>query len=384
MAAAYLRTVSAEPDSCDGRGIVTCAGGVKYLTCAWVLINTLRRLGCTLPIEVWYLGDDEGDADWIRLVEPLDVKCVDATEVAKQYPHPRLGGWQAKAFAIRHCRFREVLFLDADNVPVVDPTFLFESPEYLAHGAAFWPDGSRTPENSSAWKIFGVPFRDEREFESGQFTVDKERCWPAVCLADWYNRNSDFFYQYVYGDKDTFRFAWHRNELSFAMPDADVTTIPYTLCQHDFCGGRLFQHRIHDKWSLIGNRRGRDFLWEEECLQDVAKLKSIWRPQRHLSRRVSASDRKTAKEFVGRRFQYIRVGYGSHCIQLGDDGYVTSGYSPTEFYWWCKGNAIVLAGADGYVTAELRPNNGNRSCYGGRSERRQQVMLQLLSIDNEA
>jgi len=148
-AAEFIETIPPYPGTFEGRGIVICAGGVKYLTCAWVLIKMLRHLGCTLPIEVWYLGEDEGDPEWIKLVEPLGVTCIDAREGgtgSASGTHPRrcsasathpLGGWQSKPFAILHSRFQEVLFLDADNVPVVDPTFLFETDEYRRTGAIF-------------------------------------------------------------------------------------------------------------------------------------------------------------------------------------------------------------------------------------------------------
>ena len=72
----------------------------------------LRHLGCTLPIEIWYLGEEEYDPYWFQLVRPLGVRCVDAIEVSRncQNPHPRLGGWKSKAFAILNCGFEEVLF----------------------------------------------------------------------------------------------------------------------------------------------------------------------------------------------------------------------------------------------------------------------------------
>src|SRR5580704_3963696 len=87
-AAAFLDTLSPYPGGFAGRGIVICAGGVRYLTCAWVLINMLRRLSCTLPIEVWYLGEKERDPYWIELVESLGVRCVDACKVSQDSPNP--------------------------------------------------------------------------------------------------------------------------------------------------------------------------------------------------------------------------------------------------------------------------------------------------------
>ena len=46
----------------SSRGIVICAGGQRYFTCAWILISVLQRaLGTKLPIQVWHLGRSEID-----------------------------------------------------------------------------------------------------------------------------------------------------------------------------------------------------------------------------------------------------------------------------------------------------------------------------------
>ena len=118
-------------DRFEGRGIVICAGGARFFTCAWVLIGILRRhLGCTLPIEVWYLGASEMGPPMRALLESLDAEPVDAFEVAKIHPTSRFDGWELKSYALLHCRFSEVMLIDADNVPVADPAFLFEWPEF--------------------------------------------------------------------------------------------------------------------------------------------------------------------------------------------------------------------------------------------------------------
>jgi hypothetical protein len=49
-------------------------------------------------------------------------------------------GFVLKAYALLHTRFTEVLFLDADNSPVLDPTILFDDPTYASTGCLFWPD----------------------------------------------------------------------------------------------------------------------------------------------------------------------------------------------------------------------------------------------------
>jgi hypothetical protein len=49
------------------------------------------------------------------------------------------------------------------------------------------------------------------------------------------------------------------------------------MCQHDFYGRRLFQHRNTDKWDLLlQNRRVKGFRFEEECLGHIKRLRTLW------------------------------------------------------------------------------------------------------------
>src|SRR5579871_6091439 len=192
-----------------GRGIVICAGGPRLFTCAYVLIGLLRRyLGCTLPIEVWHIGPAEIGPPMRGLIEELGAEAVDALEVAKRHDIRTLGGWELKPFALMNCRFAEVLLLDADNVPVRDPGFLFDAPEYREAGTLFWPEINRISADNPIWALCGVEWRDMPSLESGQIVLDKARCWRALSLTHWINQRSHAFYQLLYGDKDTFLMAW--------------------------------------------------------------------------------------------------------------------------------------------------------------------------------
>src|SRR5215472_19305611 len=90
-----------------GCGIVVCGGGVKYFTCAWVLIKLLRHLGCGLPIQLWHLGDDELNDEMRDLVRRFGVQCVDGLNLRETHPARILRGWELKPYAIIHCPFRE-------------------------------------------------------------------------------------------------------------------------------------------------------------------------------------------------------------------------------------------------------------------------------------
>jgi hypothetical protein len=274
----FIKKIPPPPLAFHGRGIVICGGGVRYFTNAWVCINMLRNRGCSLPIELWHLGAHEMTETMRNLVQPLGVVCVDALEIAKTYPVRRLGGWQSKPYAILHSRFREVLFLDADNVPIMNPEFLFDAPQYQQTGAIFWPDfPSSSEEPAIAWQSCGLPRPGLAEFESGQIVVDKDRCWGAMRLALWFNEHSDFYYQHVHGDKETFHLAFHKLKQPYGYVPTPVHRLPGTMCQHDFEGRRVFQHRNTDKWNLfLRNRRVPDFWFEEECLDYIRDLRQRW------------------------------------------------------------------------------------------------------------
>ena len=276
-AARFLENIATYPGGFFGRGIIICGGGASYFPCVWVCVRQLRRVGCTLPIQVWHLGDREMDDTMRGLLAPLGVTCIDAVALRQRHPARILHGWELKSYAMRHSPFKEVMLLDADNVAVVAPEFLFDAPEFRATGAIFWPDYERMKATRSAWRIFDVPFRDEAEFESGQIVLDKSRTWRALELTRWFNDYSDFFYRHIWGDKDTFRFAWHRTGTPFSMPPFPIHTVEDTMCQHDFTGRRIFQHRNTDKWSLRQeNKRVAGFLFEQECFDDLALLKTLW------------------------------------------------------------------------------------------------------------
>ncbi len=269
----FIRRIPPYPSCFEGQGIVICAGGLTYFVSAWVCISLLRHLGCTLPVQVWYLGETELDQVQRQFFEQMDVECVDALAVRAKRPSRILNGWELKAYSILHSPFEQVLLLDADNIPIVDPDFLFETKPFAETGAVFWPDRGRLGPERSIWKLCGVPYRDEPEFETGQVLVDKQRCWPALSLAMWYNEHSDFFYQHVHGDKETFHLAFRKLHQPYAMPSTPVHCLDKVLCQHDFEGRRIFQHRCSPKWNLDGNARIPDFRLEEECFEFVKRLR---------------------------------------------------------------------------------------------------------------
>lgn len=345
----------------SGRGIVVCAGGPRMFTCAYVCIGILKRvLRCALPIEVWYIGDAEMGPPMRGLLDALGTETVDAVAVGKRHGVQVLGGWELKAFALLHSRFREILLLDADNIPAADPSFLFDSDEYRATGAIFWPDLVRVRRDSPIWSISGVTYRDMPSVESGELIVDKVRCWDGLRLANWINQRSSFFYQHVYGDKDTFLFAWLILGLPFHMIRHPPKRLPLTLCQRAFDGSVLFQHRNEQKWSIHGvNRRSDGFRHEEECFALLDELRQKWdgrvfnpppRPEnaREIEERLKAQ----------RRFLFTRVGQGTTSIELLRDHRIDRASHDWGFYWYVQerdGEASLVLEVNGRQLYALAP-----------------------------
>ncbi len=247
-----LRDLPSYPaDRYRGRGVVIAGGGDKYFASLYVTIRALRHTGCTLPIQVWYLGrNDEMPADRQSLLAPWQVECVDADAVRRQHPARNLNGWELKVFATLHSPFEELLFLDADCYPCRNPEHLFDLPDYRTQGAIFWPD-TATVDLRLKWPAFGVPDPQRPgSVESGQYVVNKKTAWRPLNLAWFYNDHSDYYYRYGYGDKHTFEVAWASCRQPFVMwqPHARWADVAYLHPGPE--GVTLFVHRCADKFRL--------------------------------------------------------------------------------------------------------------------------------------
>jgi hypothetical protein len=179
-----------------GRGIVFTAGDEQapYLLAS---IPSFRQLGCTLPIEIMYLGDADLSEDNREELESLPgVITRDVSQMVVDEGW-RLAGWAAKPFAILFSSFQEVIFIDADSSFFVDPTLLFDDPLYLKSGALFFRDRLLMPESKKHWlqEILAKPVSKKvmqsrpwtgesgHMQESGVLVIDKWRHFVALLMV---------------------------------------------------------------------------------------------------------------------------------------------------------------------------------------------------------
>ncbi len=266
------------PSGLTGRGIVMVGGG-RFLPSAYLAVKRIRSTGCTLPVELWYLGKAEMPGQFLPIFQELGVRLVDATEIGSKFGFHKLGGWECKPLAITYSNFAEALFIDSDNLVLQDPSFLFESQEYLSSGAIFWPDFPVVNDEywrikPEAFSILGLPPQRDIETESGQLVINKLRHWGALLTTVAMNQASDFFYTHCsYGDKDTFTLAWLLTESSFHRIKHAPALIKDMIRTH-FApdGSPLFEHGR--KWVLPveANRKIGSIPREEDCFKWLSEF----------------------------------------------------------------------------------------------------------------
>lgn len=179
-----------------GRGIVLSAGEdqVPYLLAT---IPAMRQLGCDLPIEVMYLGDEDISEEYRDELEKITgVVTRDMKQMVWDNGW-ELKGWAAKPFAMLLSSFKEVMFIDADAVFFRNPALLFEDPQYQKTGALFFKDRSLFPESKRRWlkSILPKPISKSvqrsrlwtgesgHQQESGVILVDKWRHFVEMLLV---------------------------------------------------------------------------------------------------------------------------------------------------------------------------------------------------------
>lgn len=239
-----------------GRGLVIVAGHEKSMKRLRVLINALKKIGSTMPIEVHY-WDDELSPDRRAEFDHLwpDIFFNDLSSNSNIIETTKNSPWinyQLKTAAMVNSRFAEPLLLDSDNIPVLDPALLYESDVYKEYGTLFWPDIARTHPSNPMWSITNTICRmNEYEQESGQMLVDKRKFFYHLQLAAWFNgKDPEYYNSFLLGDKDMFRFTWHALKTKYGFPPRWLTSVG-TLTDGYYCGHTFAQHNPEGEIAFL-------------------------------------------------------------------------------------------------------------------------------------
>jgi alpha 1,3-mannosyltransferase len=206
-----------------GRGIVI-SGSNSQASYIKTAISSFRAMGCTLPVEIMYLGDSDLSEDTRMELETIpDVVTRDVKKMVNDQGW-ELEGWAGKAFAAFLSSFREVILLDADVLFFNDPALMFEEPGYVETGALFFTDRTVFAQDKRTFlrKIMPKPVSNKlkesrwwlgetgENQESGVVVVDKWRHFLSIFLTARLNGpdRSDTdagqgTYSFWWGDKET-------------------------------------------------------------------------------------------------------------------------------------------------------------------------------------
>ena len=232
-----------------GRGLVYTASG-RTLGRALASIRIARSLGCMLPVQVWYIGD-ELKPEQLKMLRAMNVQPKDILEEQKRFQafssfhightYGSSRNYHIKTLVLLLTEFEEILYLDSDNMPLRDPTFLFGSDAFKETGALFWPDFWKFPIDNPIWQITAQRCEDEWEQESGQLVLDKRRSWEPMLLSMFFQKDHAFYFKLILGDKDTFRMAWKILNRPYYM-QPQLPAIGGRIRQGRFCGHTMVQY----------------------------------------------------------------------------------------------------------------------------------------------
>jgi alpha 1,2-mannosyltransferase len=407
------RTTVTYPGGFEGRGIVSCVSAKPglssgknlshgYMPGAWVMVKELRRLGCKLPITFCNLGASEWDGFLTELVRSLGVTVVDLKEWEAQ-PGNKFNcmhGFECKLAGVLASPYEEVMYLDADNIPLRDPTFLFNSSEFKDKGAIFWPDLPPSGQQGldkewlppPVWESIGLQYNKEVvDAESGQYLVSKAKLWPELMLCKWLNEHSTYFFSSVFGDKSLLVLAWQKlaqvlhgqvfgtTPGNYAMPTKPAGWNGGAILQHDFSGAVLFEHCVRNKPSLDAFPHGRDCLTHaDHCIRHLAELKQKWSGKLWSTPVPSAVDAATTASLLHKTFLYRRLldEPDEREIRFLEDNRIGKGGARCEFGWSVIGGVLAVSDCDGAVTFLAR--KGGDGVWRGRWESHEKCEVELV------
>lgn len=245
-----------------GTGVVTVGGG-EYFGPAIIGLHMLRKTGSTLPVEIFVADSSEYEeklcedyfprfgAQCLVISDFLQASDANATEPFK------VTHYQLKSLAMLFSSFAEILYLDSDSIPLVNPsTELFSNEPYKSNGLVIWPDFWVSTESPFFYTIVGLPDfpsnLPKSSSEAGQLLLNKRTHLETLLLAIYYNiYGPDYYYPLLsqgvlgQGDKETFMAA----ALVVGKPYYRVETRVASLGRHDgkkFRGSGMVQYNPVD------------------------------------------------------------------------------------------------------------------------------------------
>jgi alpha 1,2-mannosyltransferase len=113
-----------------------------------VSLRLLRSYNCTLPATIFHFPSESPSQSQLEDFATLNTYVLPLPSLSKNPKPGQTKNFEIKGAAMVEAPYDETLLIDSDNIPVRDPSFLFDSREFKEYGAILWPDYFKdSPEN---------------------------------------------------------------------------------------------------------------------------------------------------------------------------------------------------------------------------------------------
>lgn len=232
--ATTIKNIDVVTGACPGKGktgIAMTIGTQSHVDNAYATLSALRnQQKSSMPVTIFHM-DGEVAKDVAGMftqafgnIQFVNMANLPSTPLCdEQAP----AGFAIKALALYHAKeyYQHVMWMDVDSLPLTTPESLFESEAYTTKGNMFWPDFFSGWVNEAIYDaLTTVKPSEVADTESGQLLLDTCRHADVLQYVHALNQQSAVTYDYMFGDKDTFR-------LAFAIADKleafnQVTNMP--------------------------------------------------------------------------------------------------------------------------------------------------------------
>lgn len=252
------------------KGIVSSAGG-HYLPTFVVSLHMLRRTGSQLPVEVFLNEWDEYDPYICEVALPkLNAQCkvlVDMLTADGTESYSGIKSFQIKPIAMVFSSFEEVLWLDADCVPLHDPSILLDSQPFTSTGLVTWPDFWGSTIAPVYFEISRQPdfaLTKRPSTESGMLIVSKKTHFLALLLSTYYVFYGPEQYYELFdqgapgqGDKDAYLCAAGALGLPFYQVSEPVADLGHPASDGGVLGVAMLQADPIEDYQLTSQNKWR-------------------------------------------------------------------------------------------------------------------------------
>ncbi|KAI7855018.1 mannosyltransferase putative-domain-containing protein [Circinella umbellata] len=314
-------------NSTEGRGIVICIGNHQFQYAATTIRAIREVLKSTLPIEVFYIRENDLTPARRLYLETEFENLVTRQVVSRiNDRYTRFGGWALKPYAVLTSSFSEVILMDADSYFFKKPDMLFDDAGYRKTGTLFFYDRTLFSgwETGRNWLSSFLPtmsslvettrwwnFKSAHEQESGVVVINKKRSLLgllATCKMNDKKERDQVTYKHVHGDKETFWVGYEMVQTPYSFIKTYGGVIgglgdagdPSMVCGNQlhfgvdrqplwFNGGLL---RDKNQWpdrylKFTHYAEGNDWEFGTSCIKDTDRI-----------REFTAEEQKIAAKFV--------------------------------------------------------------------------------------